>query len=50
MPLLPSASDLRKSKERGDKDLADGLVREGLSVMASLTARVGSIGDNKRGG
>lgn len=50
MPLLPKNADLRKSRERGDVDLANGLVKEGLGVFASLTARVGSIGDNRVGG
>lgn len=50
MPLFPKNADLRKSRERGDVDLANGLVKEGLGVFASLTARVGSIGDNRVGG
>lgn len=50
LPLLPKTADVRKAKESGEKDLADGAVPEGLSVLASLTARVGSMGDNGKGG
>lgn len=50
MGLLPKKADVRKARERGDEDLANGVVREGVSVLASLTARVGSIEDNKKGG
>ncbi|KAK4702330.1 hypothetical protein P7C70_g3897, partial [Phenoliferia sp. Uapishka_3] len=50
MGLLPKNADIRKAKERGHKDLANGVVREDLSVLVSLTARVGSIGDNTKGG
>lgn len=50
VPLLPKTADVRKARERGDEDLANGVVAEGISVLASLTARVGSISDNKKGG
>jgi hypothetical protein len=50
VPLLPKTADIRKSKERNDVDLSNGTIMPGLSVLASLTARVGSIGDNKKGG
>lgn len=50
VPLLPKTADIRKAKEAGKEDLADGAVKNGLSVLASLTARVGSMGDNGKGG
>lgn len=46
-PLLPSAKS--KANEL-DHDPAHGVIPSNLSVLASLTARVGSIGDNGRGG
>lgn len=50
VPLLPKTADVRKAKEAGKEDLANGAVGEGISVLASLTARVGSMGDNGKGG
>lgn len=48
LPLLPSKAEVRNAAEQ--EDLADGALQKGLGVFASLTARVGSIGDNKKGG
>lgn len=45
--LLPSKKDVRDAS--GD-DLAQGLIADKLSICASITARVGSIADNERGG
>ncbi|SGY19051.1 BQ5605_C014g07548 [Microbotryum silenes-dioicae] len=50
MPLLPKKSDVKKALESNEEDPAKGAVPKGLSVLASLTARVGSIGDNAKGG
>ena len=50
MPLLPKNADVRKMKESGSEDLSKGGLPKDLSVLASLTARVGSIGDNGKGG
>ncbi|CEQ40050.1 SPOSA6832_01621 [Sporobolomyces salmonicolor] len=50
-PLLPQKSDIRSTKADSDEqDPANGLVQPGLGVLASLTARIGSIGDNHKGG
>jgi hypothetical protein len=43
-PLLPE----RKAPELSDT--CNGLLPAGLSVIASMSARVGSIADNERGG
>ncbi|GAA5945956.1 hypothetical protein JCM3775_007558 [Rhodotorula graminis] len=49
--LLPQKNDMRKSQaDSADQDPANGAVHPGLSVLASLTAKVGSMGDNKMGG
>jgi len=47
--LLPSQKNKIKI-EQSESDLANGLVQPGLSVLASLSARVGSIAQNERGG
>ncbi|GAA6060211.1 hypothetical protein JCM10212_002290 [Sporobolomyces blumeae] len=50
-PLLPQKNDIRSTKaDSSSEDPANGMVQPGLSVLASLTARIGSIGDNGRGG
>ncbi|GAA5971035.1 hypothetical protein JCM21900_002786 [Sporobolomyces salmonicolor] len=50
-PLLPQKSDIRSTKaDSNEQDPANGLVQPGLGVLASLTARIGSIGDNHKGG
>lgn len=46
VPLIPPKA---KSVESND-DLGDGVLPKDLSVLASMSARVGSIGDNKSGG
>lgn len=46
--LLPSKKDVKNASEQDDP--AKGFLQSGLSVCASLTARVGSITDNERGG
>ncbi|ODN76742.1 hypothetical protein, variant [Cryptococcus amylolentus CBS 6039] len=52
VPLIPSKKAFRELKrgwgEEGDP--AQGLVGSGHSICCSLSARVGSIGDNERGG
>lgn len=47
VPLIPNK---RESKAWAEDDLADGLVGRENSLCFSLSARVGSIGDNERGG
>ncbi|PLW12709.1 hypothetical protein PCASD_21620 [Puccinia coronata f. sp. avenae] len=47
VPLLPPKAD---SKSTGDQDPAMGLVNPEVNVLASMSARVGSIGDNSLGG
>ncbi|GAA94372.1 uncharacterized protein L969DRAFT_52955 [Mixia osmundae IAM 14324] len=47
LPLLPTK---KEAKQDGSEDLAEGLLKPDLSVMASMSARVGSIADNKMGG
>lgn len=42
--LLPKKLDL------GDQDAAQGLLPQNTSVIASMSARVGSISENKKGG
>ncbi|KAK4050186.1 hypothetical protein OIO90_005168 [Microbotryomycetes sp. JL221] len=48
VPLLPKTADIKKRKD--EPDLTNGNLPRDLSVLASLTARVGSIGDNHKGG
>ncbi|WVQ74555.1 hypothetical protein IAR50_004156 [Cryptococcus sp. DSM 104548] len=52
VPLIPSKKDFRELRngwaEEGDP--AQGLVGSDHSICCSLSARVGSIGDNERGG
>ena len=43
-PLIP------RSFPSGEEDLSQGLMPDGTCVLASLSARVGSISENKRGG
>ncbi|KAI5480692.1 short-chain dehydrogenase/reductase SDR family protein [Pseudohyphozyma bogoriensis] len=45
VPLLPS-----KAAKQTPSDDGDATLQPGLSVLASLTARMGSIGDNRKGG
>lgn len=45
-PLLPH----RKQTKGDGEDPAMGVVPPGRSTLVSLSARVGSIGDNERGG
>ncbi|GAA6015275.1 hypothetical protein JCM11491_000995 [Sporobolomyces phaffii] len=50
-PLLPKKNDIKSSAAgSSSQDPANGYVHPGLGVFASLTARIGSIGDNKKGG
>ncbi|GAA5860637.1 hypothetical protein JCM3774_006236 [Rhodotorula dairenensis] len=50
-PLLPQKNDIRSSEaDDADKDPANGMVQPGLGVLATVTAKIGSIGDNKKGG
>ncbi|GAA5988717.1 hypothetical protein JCM5350_001990 [Sporobolomyces pararoseus] len=50
-PLLPKKNDMKSSSaDSSSEDPAKGYVQPGLGVLASLTARIGSIGDNKKGG
>ncbi|GAA5838202.1 hypothetical protein JCM5353_006039 [Sporobolomyces roseus] len=50
-PLLPKKNEIKStSADSASEDPAKGYVQPGLGVLASLTARIGSIGDNKKGG
>ncbi|GAA5977564.1 hypothetical protein JCM10908_005021 [Rhodotorula pacifica] len=50
-PLLPQKNDIRSSEsDDAEKDPANGMVQPGLGVLATVTAKIGSIGDNKKGG
>ncbi|EPQ32469.1 uncharacterized protein PFL1_00664 [Pseudozyma flocculosa PF-1] len=51
VPLIPRGAEKKKVQEQhnGD-DAANGLIHRDLSVVAHLSARVGSIGDNGKGG
>ncbi|KAJ9109069.1 hypothetical protein QFC21_000396 [Naganishia friedmannii] len=54
VPLIPTSREFAKIKEQwitpGGNDPARGLVGESNGVCLSLSARVGSIGDNGKGG
>lgn len=50
-PLLPQKNDIKSSKAASDaEDPAKGVLHPSLGVLASLTAKIGSIGDNQKGG
>jgi uncharacterized membrane protein len=52
-PLMTAkhfSSMLPKKLELGQDDLAQGLLPENTSVIANMSARVGSISQNKKGG
>ncbi|WVO13256.1 hypothetical protein L204_100869 [Cryptococcus depauperatus] len=49
VPLIPSKREFQKLKE-WHEDPARGLIGVNNSICCSLSARVGSIGDNKNGG
>ncbi|GAA6004164.1 hypothetical protein JCM10207_002462 [Rhodosporidiobolus poonsookiae] len=51
-PLLPQKNDIKGSKADAspEEDPANGAVHPGLGVLATLTAKIGSIGDNGKGG
>ncbi|BGP18150.1 hypothetical protein JCM10213_007756 [Rhodosporidiobolus nylandii] len=50
-PLLPQKNDVKNSSSASaEEDPANGAIAPGLSVLASLTAKIGSIGDNHKGG
>ncbi|KAJ9125414.1 hypothetical protein QFC22_000374 [Naganishia vaughanmartiniae] len=54
VPLIPTAREFGKLKDgwttSGSNDPAEGLVAQDNGVCLSLSARVGSIGDNGKGG
>jgi len=50
VPLIPNRKQLAKAAEGWSKDPAGGLLSEEKSLCFSLSARVGSIGDNDKGG
>ncbi|KAI3478702.1 hypothetical protein L1887_59339 [Cichorium endivia] len=50
VPLVPRGAEAKKMLEGQSEDLAKGVLPENLCVIASLSARVGSIGDNNKGG
>ncbi|GAA5886779.1 hypothetical protein JCM6882_005886 [Rhodosporidiobolus microsporus] len=50
-PLLPQKNDIKSAPPASkEEDPASGVIHPGLGVLASLTARIGSIGDNEKGG
>lgn len=49
--LLPQKNDIRSSEaDQSEADPANGIVAPGLGVLATVTAKIGSISDNKKGG
>lgn len=54
VPLIPTAREFAKIKDQWSqeekRDPAKGLLLEDNAVCLSLSARVGSIGDNGKGG
>jgi hypothetical protein len=52
-PLVPTKKefkDLSSTSDWAEKDPAKGLISGDGSLLWSLSARVGSIGDNEKGG
>ncbi|KAH9463674.1 hypothetical protein MJO29_008093 [Puccinia striiformis f. sp. tritici] len=49
VPLLPLKENCTEEVKAED-DPANGLIKPGVNVLASISARVGSIGDNRLGG
>lgn len=50
VPLIPRGSEAKDMQENQGEHLAKGVLPADLSVVASLSARVGSIQDNQKGG
>ena len=50
VPLIPRGAAAKKIQEGNSENLAEGVLPADLSVVASLSARVGSIASNERGG
>lgn len=50
VPLIPRGSEAKAIQEGQAENLAEGVLPGDLSVVASLSAKVGSIGDNQKGG
>lgn len=50
VPLIPRGAEAKKIQEGNTENLAEGVLPGDLSVVASLSAKVGSIGDNQKGG
>lgn len=50
VPLIPRGAEAKKVQEGEAENVAEGVLPGDLSVVASLSAKVGSIGDNQKGG
>ncbi|CBQ71951.1 related to short chain dehydrogenase [Sporisorium reilianum SRZ2] len=50
VPLIPRGAEAKQILEGKVDNVAEGVLPGDLSVVASLSARVGSIGDNSKGG
>lgn len=50
VPLIPRGAEAKKIQEGKVENLAEGVLPGDLSVIASISAKVGSIGDNQKGG
>ncbi|SNX83145.1 related to short chain dehydrogenase [Melanopsichium pennsylvanicum] len=50
VPLIPRGAEAKKIQEGAVENLAEGVLPGDLSVVASLSAKVGSISDNQKGG
>ncbi|CDW97525.1 hypothetical protein [Sporisorium scitamineum] len=49
VPLIPRGAEAKKVQEGEAENVAEGVLPGDLSVVASLSAKVGSIGDNQKG-
>lgn len=50
VPFIPRGAAAKEIEEGKSEDLSKGVLPSDLSIVASLSARVGSIGDNQKGG
>ena len=50
VPLFPTQREFKDLRKDGESDPAQGVVSPGNGLLMSLSARVGSIADNEKGG
>ncbi|SPC67009.1 related to short chain dehydrogenase [Ustilago sp. UG-2017b] len=50
VPLIPRGAEAKKIQDGNVENLAEGVLPDDLSIVASLSAKVGSIGHNQKGG